>query len=138
MSDINKLADDFNEQIIALLNFSIMKIKCKIDFMEYKKKINILKREDPKYLIEISYVEFIFNETKILEKDEEYFKEVKLDKKKILNLSFEDFKIDILFNRIKKKVATLDNNSKSQIWDIITNMLYLCKKYKELIPIKKN
>ena len=115
-----------------------MKIKCKIDFMEYKKKINILKREDPKYLIEISYVEFICNETKILEKDEEYFKEVKLDKKKILNLSFEDFKIDILFNRIKKKVATLDNNSKSQIWDIITNMLYLCKKYKELIPIKKN
>lgn len=132
--EINKIINSFNKEVSLVCKFCMKKDKNNVDIEWINKIINTLKYENPKYIIEVCIEKLWDNREKIIERDEQFFKNNNVENKYISNDKNKEW-IKGIIHVLRDLLFNMNENDKTYIWDRFSNMLELSIKYKMLVFI---
>jgi len=127
--EVDDIVSIFNREVSLVCKFCIKRDKNNIDLEWIDKVVKTLKYENPRYIIEICLDKLWDNKEKIIERDENFFKDNNIEKKYIPNDKNKEW-LEGLIEILRHFLFSLDTPDKDFIWDRFNNMLEMAIKYR--------
>jgi hypothetical protein len=125
----NRIIDNFNSEVSLLCKFCIIRDKDNIDLIWIDKAVRTLKYENPKFIIELCLDKIWDNKEKIIERDEQFFKNNNIEDKYIENEKNKEW-LSGLINVLRHFLFNLNADDKDFIWERFNIMLELVIEYR--------